>query len=72
MSENKSARDNENGAPLLPGGDPEQAGTGPEGAIFATDGSVTPLDEPDEHPREDDGSLGAESQAANKGEGDKS
>lgn len=37
-----SARDDNDGAPLLPGGEPELSGTGPDGAVFATDGSVTP------------------------------
>lgn len=41
MSDNESPREGgESGAPLLPGGEPEQAGTGPEGAY--PDGSTPP------------------------------
>lgn len=52
----------EGSAPLLPGGTPELAGTGPDGAVFAQDGSVTPNDQPEHDPegeqaREDDDNL---------------
>lgn len=60
MSDHKSPFDGD--APLLPGGEPELAGTGPEGAYKADDGSVSPEDVPDENPREGDDSRGAESQ----------
>lgn len=53
--ENKSARNpGEGEAPLLPGGEPELAGTGPQGAVKPTDGSVSPEDVPDENSRERD------------------
>lgn len=45
QNEQTSARDNSDGrAPLLPGGDPEQSGTGPRGPMgYDEDGNVVDL-----------------------------
>jgi len=48
MSDESSPRKPAKGeAPVMPGGEPELAGTGPQGAVKPAEGNVSPEDVPD-------------------------